>query len=120
MDAAPGSGHAGSSGDGDGGGFPPDRRQPGGLGERDVRILAFEKQQWRRPGAKDAAIRAEFGLSATRYYQILNSLLDSPAALAAEPMLVGRLRRLREERRRARAGALDGAGEPGDDGPDDA
>ncbi|OAA18204.1 Protein of unknown function (DUF3263) [Frankia sp. EI5c] len=96
-----------------------DAARAGELNERDARILAFEKLRWRHPGAKDAAIRAEFGLSSTRYYQILNILIDSPAALAAEPMLVGRLLRLRDERRRARAGALDDAGAPGGDGPDD-
>nr|WP_154677378.1 DUF3263 domain-containing protein [Parafrankia discariae] len=88
--------------------------------EREARVLAFESQWWRYPGAKEAAIRAEFGLSSTRYYQILNVLIDSPAALAADPMLVRRLRRLREQRRRARSGQVDDAGEPGDDGSDDA
>lgn len=79
------------------------------LSTREIRILAFEKQWWRYPGAKEAAIRAEFSLSPTNYYQILNILIDSPAALAADPMLVRRLRRLREQRRRARAGVLDKA-----------
>ncbi|WP_018636288.1 DUF3263 domain-containing protein [Parafrankia elaeagni] len=91
-----------------------------GLSERDARVLAFEKLRWQHPGAKDAAIRAEFGLSSTRYYQLLHVLIDSPAALATDPMLVRRLQRLRDERRRARSGPLDGAGEPGHDGPDDA
>ncbi|WP_320069166.1 DUF3263 domain-containing protein [Micromonospora sp. RTGN7] len=73
-----------------------------GLTEREVRILAFEQQWWRHAGAKEQAIRDAFGLSATRYYQLLNGLLDNPAALAAEPMLVGRLRRLRSSRARNR------------------
>lgn len=115
MDTASGPGSAGLSG-GEGGGATAS----GGLSERDARMLAFEKQRWRHPGAKDAAIRAEFGLSSTRYFQILNALIESPAALAAEPMLVGRLLRIRDERRRARAGALDDAGAPGGDGPDNA
>jgi Protein of unknown function (DUF3263) len=77
-------------------------RRPGGLSPRDAMILEFEARWWRTPGAKDQAIRDTFGLSATRYYQALNRLLDSPAALATDPVLLGRLRRLREGRRGAR------------------
>ncbi|WP_319459989.1 DUF3263 domain-containing protein [Micromonospora sp. RTP1Z1] len=73
-----------------------------GLTERDRRILAFEQQWWKHAGAKEQAIRDTFGLSATRYYQLLNVLLDHPAALAAEPLLIGRLRRLRSSRARNR------------------
>ena len=72
------------------------------LTEREQRILAFERQWWRHAGAKEQAIRDTFGLSATRYYQLLNALLDRPAALAAEPVLIGRLRRLRSSRARNR------------------
>ncbi|MFJ6195981.1 DUF3263 domain-containing protein [Micromonospora sp. NPDC092111] len=72
------------------------------LTERELRILAFEQQWWKHAGAKEQAIRDSFGLSATRYYQLLNGLLDRPAALAAEPVLVGRLRRLRSSRTRNR------------------
>ncbi|WP_433283598.1 DUF3263 domain-containing protein [Micromonospora sp. CA-244673] len=73
-----------------------------GLTERERQILAFEQQWWKHAGAKEQAIRDTFGLSATRYYQLLNALLDQPAALAAEPVLVGRLRRLRSSRARNR------------------
>ncbi|MDX5458457.1 DUF3263 domain-containing protein [Micromonospora tulbaghiae] len=73
-----------------------------GLTERERRILAFEAQWWKHAGAKEQAIRDTFGLSATRYYQLLNALLDQPAALAAEPVLIGRLRRLRSSRARNR------------------
>jgi len=77
--------------------------EPGdGLTERDRQILAFEQQWWKHAGAKEQSIRDTFGLSATRYYQLLNALLDHPAALAAEPVLVGRLRRLRSARTRNR------------------
>jgi hypothetical protein len=76
--------------------------EAGGLTERERRILAFEQQWWKHAGAKEQAIRDTFGLSATRYYQLLNALLDQPAALAAEPVLVGRLRRLRSSRSRNR------------------
>ncbi|SCF35784.1 DUF3263 domain-containing protein [Micromonospora mirobrigensis] len=73
-----------------------------GLTERERRILDFEQQWWRHAGAKEQAVRETFGLSATRYYQLLNGLLDNPAALAAEPVLIARLRRLRSSRARNR------------------
>jgi Protein of unknown function (DUF3263) len=76
--------------------------EPAGLTKRERAILTFEGQWWRHAGAKEQAIRDTFDLSATRYYQLLNGLLDNPAALAAEPMLVGRLRRLRMTRARNR------------------
>ncbi len=71
-----------------------------GLAGRDREILAFERQWWRYAGAKEQAIRDLFGMSATHYYQVLNALLDSPAALAIDPITVGRLRRLRAARQR--------------------
>lgn len=70
-----------------------------GLTPQQSEVLRFERRSWSRSGAKDAAIAGELGLSSTRYLQVLNELLDCPAALAAEPMLVSRLRRLREVRR---------------------
>jgi hypothetical protein len=73
------------------------------LTEREEQILAFERRWWKHAGSKEQAIRDTFGLSATRYYQVLNGLLDNPAALAYEPVLVGRLRRLRSTRARSRA-----------------
>jgi hypothetical protein len=75
---------------------------PSGLSDREVDILMFEKQPWRHAGAKEQAIRDRFNLSGTRYYQLLNALLDNPAALEHDPILVGRLRRLRSTRSRAR------------------
>ena len=72
------------------------------LTERDEAILAFERQWWRHAGAKEQAIRQDFGLSAARYYQLLGALIDSPAALAHDPMLVKRLQRLRDARSAAR------------------
>ncbi|WP_446217204.1 DUF3263 domain-containing protein [Micromonospora sp. IBHARD004] len=84
-------------------GVPPDGPvAEAGLTERERRILAFEQQWWKHAGVKEQAIRDTFGLSATRYYQLLNALLDHPAALAAEPVLIGRLRRLRSSRARNR------------------
>jgi len=73
------------------------------LSERDREIIAFERQWWKYAGAKEQAIRELFDMSATRYYQVLNMLIDSPIALAADPMLIKRLRRLRATRQRARS-----------------
>ncbi|MSV42174.1 MAG: DUF3263 domain-containing protein [Actinobacteria bacterium] len=73
------------------------------LSDRDRAILEFERQWWKYAGAKEQAIRELFEMSATRYYQVLNALLDNPAALEADPMLVKRLSRLRASRQRARS-----------------
>ena len=74
-----------------------------GLTRREHDILAFERQWWKYAGAKEDAIKELFSMSATRYYQVLNALVDRPEALAADPMLVKRLRRLRASRQKARA-----------------
>jgi len=63
------------------------------LSEREMRVLSFERHWWRQPGAKEQAISDQLGLSATRYYQMLNELIDRPEAMAADPVLVKRLRR---------------------------
>ncbi len=75
----------------------------GGLSERDGQMLDLERQWWKYAGAKEQAIRDMFDLSATHYYQVLNALIDTEAALAHDPMLVKRLRRLRESRQQARS-----------------
>jgi hypothetical protein len=81
----------------------PIEDQSESLSGQEHEMLAFERQWWKYAGAKEQAIRELFDMSATRYYQALNSLIDRPAALAADPMLVKRLRRLRCGRQRARA-----------------
>ena len=73
------------------------------LSERDLAVLAFERQWWKYAGAKENAIKDLFDMSATRYYQVLNALIDRPEALVADPMLVKRLRRLRTTRQRTRS-----------------
>jgi hypothetical protein len=78
----------------------PEPAAPPGLDERGRQILDFEQRWWRHAGAKEQAIRDTFGLSATRYYQLLNALLDEPAAVEYDPGLVRRLRRLRSSRTR--------------------
>src|SRR5215217_9221734 len=77
---------------------------PGGdLSDREREVLAFERQWWKYAGAKEQAVRELFDMSATRYYQLLNALVDRQEALAADPLLVRRLRRLRTSRQRTRA-----------------
>jgi Protein of unknown function (DUF3263) len=73
------------------------------LGERERGVLAFERHWWRHAGAKEEAIRREFGVGPTAYYQLLSRLIDDPAALAYDPMLVKRLQRQRASRRRRRS-----------------
>jgi hypothetical protein len=81
--------------------------QPGslaamGLTERDRAILDFERSWWSEPGPKEVAIKARFDLSTTRYYSILNELLDVTGAMDHDPLVIRRLRRQRDRRRRAR------------------
>ncbi|TNM64358.1 DUF3263 domain-containing protein [Streptomyces sp. NP160] len=106
LDRGQGAGPAGvDDGEGGGGHGPtlpcPGRLCQGGpvaLSQLDLAVLAVERRTFRRRGEKEQAVRDELDLSATRYYQRLNALLDDPEALAADPVLVGRLRRLRDER----------------------
>ena len=79
------------------------------LSERDVAILDFERSWWKHAGVKEQAIRERFDMSATRYYQLLNELLENPAAMAHDPILVKRLKRLRTYRQRQRVARLLGA-----------
>ena len=74
-----------------------------GLTETERQILSFEKQWWQYAGTKEKTIREMFALSPTRYYQLLNEVIDKPAALATDPLLVRRLRRLRASRQKARS-----------------
>ena len=89
--------------------IPADQAPGTRLTERDQQVLAFERQWWKYAGAKEQAIRDLFDMSATRYYQVLNALIDSPDALAHDPMLVKRLRRMRSTRQRARSARRLGA-----------
>ena len=77
--------------------------QVSGLTELEVRILDFERQWWRYAGAKESSIKELFNLTPPSYYQLLNNLIDREEALLAAPMLVKRLRRLREARTTTRA-----------------
>ncbi len=81
----------------------------GNLSERDARILDFERSWWKHAGVKEQAIKERFDMSATRYYQILNELLEDPTAEAYDPILVKRLKRLRMYRQKRRVARLLGA-----------
>ncbi|MGH2826901.1 MAG: DUF3263 domain-containing protein [Actinomycetota bacterium] len=79
------------------------------LTQRDTEILDFERSWWKHAGVKEQAIRERFDMSATRYYQLLNDLLENPAAMAHDPILIKRLKRLRSYRQKQRVARLLGA-----------
>ena len=79
------------------------------LAQRERDILDFERSWWKHAGVKEQAIKERFEMSATRYYQILNELLEQPAAMDYDPILVKRLKRLRVYRQRQRVARLLGA-----------
>ncbi len=83
------------------------------LTDRDRAILDFERSWWTESGPKEVAIRERFELSGARYYQILNELLESDEAYAYDPLVVRRLRRLRDRRRRARSEGYQASEHPG-------
>jgi hypothetical protein len=84
-------------------GLPAVRRPVRELDRLEREILAFESQWWKYAGAKEQAVRELFDMSPTRYYQVLNALVEKPEAMAADPLLVRRLRRVRAGRQRSRA-----------------
>jgi|tagenome__1003787_1003787.scaffolds.fasta_scaffold17361179_1 Protein of unknown function (DUF3263) len=92
-----------------GAGGAPEAGAEVSLPAREREMLAFERQWWRYAGAKEEAIREQFGMPATRYYQVLNALVDRPEALAADPLLIRRLRRMRAARQRQRPGRVLGS-----------
>jgi hypothetical protein len=73
------------------------------LNEGERAMLDFERSWWTEPGPKEAAINEQLELSTTRYYELLNELIDRPEAEAHDPLVVRRLRRMRDRRRRSRA-----------------
>ena len=89
----------------------PSRAEPdlSGLSELEAKILDFERQWWRYAGAKESSIKELFNLTPPSYYQLLNNLIDREAALLTQPMLVKRLRRLREARTEARSAGFAGS-----------
>lgn len=79
------------------------------LSQRDIDILDFERSWWKHAGVKEQAIKERFDMSATRYYQVLNELLENPAAMERDPILIKRLKRLRMYRQKQRVARLLGA-----------
>lgn len=79
------------------------------LSQREREILDFERSWWKHAGVKEQAIKEKFEMSATRYYQLLNDLLEKPSAAEYDPILVKRLKRLRVYRQRQRVARLLGA-----------
>jgi hypothetical protein len=85
--------------------FMPINDSAAGLSELEIKMLEFERTWWRHAGAKESSIKELFNLTPPAYYQLLNNLIDRPAALMAEPLLVKRLLRLREQRTSSRSSA---------------
>jgi hypothetical protein len=81
----------------------------GELAQTDIDMLDFERSWWKHAGVKESAIKERFGISATKYYQLLNELLERPEALDYDAILVKRLKRLRTYRQRQRVARLLGA-----------
>jgi len=82
------------------------------LDERARRVLEYERVWWGHSGAKELGIRREFGWTPARYYQVLNAVIDMDVAVRYDPVLVGRLREMREPRaelRRTRRAGASGA-----------
>jgi hypothetical protein len=82
---------------------PTPAEPTGGLTETERAVLDLEEGWWKYAGVKETTIREKFGWSATRYYQVLNRLLDRPEALAYAPLTVKRLRRIRDARQAQRS-----------------
>lgn len=82
---------------------------PVALSDRDKAILEFERTFWTLDGQKDELVEERFGCDVAAYYQHLNELIDQPEALEEDPLVVRRLRRLRDRRRRLRLGLADAA-----------
>jgi hypothetical protein len=90
--------------------------EPPTLSERERAIIEFEGTWWMHDDPRDILIRARFACSAEEYYQQLNQLLDHPGALSVDPLVVRRLRRNRERRRRARIDGPAGGTRTGEQG----
>ena len=87
------------------------------LSPRERAILTFEREWWKYAEAKDAGARSRLGLSPEEYYRALTEIIDRPAALAHDPLLVRRLRRQRLTRQRQRqAGRLGRVNDPANGG----
>ena len=77
---------------------PINQQVSNGLTRLENEMLDFERTWWRYAGVKESSIKELFNLTPPAYYQLLNNLIDRSEALIAEPILVKRLRRLRDSR----------------------
>ena len=80
------------------------------LTDHEQAVLDFERSWWTEDGVKEVLIEERLEITSSRYYQVLNELLDRPDALDHDPMVVRRLRRLRDRKRRARLDAAAAGG----------
>jgi hypothetical protein len=83
--------------------MPLSDSQSTGLSKLEIEMLDFERTWWRYAGVKESSIKELFNLTPPAYYQLLNNLIDRDAALIADPILVKRLRRLRDQRTSSRS-----------------
>ena len=83
--------------------MPLSDSQSAGLSKLEIEMLDFERTWWRYAGVKESSIKELFNLTPPAYYQLLNNLIDRDAALIADPILVKRLRRLRDQRTSSRS-----------------
>ena len=73
------------------------------LTEGERAMLDLEQSWWTEPGPKETTINERLEMSTTRYYELLNELIVRPEAEDHDPLVVRRLRRTRDRRRRSRA-----------------
>jgi len=73
------------------------------LTDDELTMLTIERMWWQYSGLKEQVVREKLDISMTTYYQRLNALIDTERAMAADPMVVKRLQRIRERRQRSRS-----------------
>lgn len=75
-----------------------------GLSEFEAKALEFERGWWQYGATRDLAIRHAMGMNSVRYHLLLTRMLDQEHVWRADPVLVDRLRKLRDERLGERRG----------------
>ena len=76
-------------------GGKPENTRKSALTDLERAMIALEKRHWKYQGTKEKAITA-LGLTPIAYYQKLNTMIDSQRVIAAEPILMHRLREVRD------------------------
>lgn len=72
------------------------------LSVKDHMRLRLAGARYRHPAQRDTDALEQLGETPTTFWLRVDQLLDDPDAFAAEPQVVGRLRRLRDARAAAR------------------